>query len=70
MPSKTFQIPNMLGGEDLTRVENILRQTNGVQDVNMHPATKEVTVAWNDRASWDEILRNLTDMGYMPEDRQ
>ena len=68
MPAKTFQVPTAVANEDLMRVENILRQTNGVTRVEMHPETKEFTVVWDDPASWHDIHRNLTDLGYVPEE--
>jgi hypothetical protein len=69
MPSKTFQVPTAVGDEDLMRVENILRQTNGVTRVEMHPEIKEITVEWDSPATWHDIHRNLTDLGYVPEEQ-
>lgn len=68
MPRKTFRVPNIFGDQDAEIVENALRQTLGVQDVNIQPASKVVAVEWSEPASWDELRDKLGLLGYVTEE--
>jgi copper chaperone len=64
MPRELFTLPNILGDIDLSIAENSLRQINGVQLVEIHPTTKQVTIEWDEPATWEEIQQNLDRLGY------
>ncbi|MBI5671434.1 MAG: heavy-metal-associated domain-containing protein [Chloroflexi bacterium] len=67
MPYREFRLPSLYGGEDVEVVENLLRQIPGVEQVELEPETKEVSLRWNDATDWEEIERQLVSMGYTPE---
>jgi hypothetical protein len=66
LPSKTFTLPNILGDidEDSSIAENALRQIAGVSHVEFNSSTKHVTIEWDEPTSWDDIRRNLEELGY------
>ncbi len=68
MPRKTFRVPNIFGDVDADVVENTLRQTPGVGEVEIQPESKLVAVEWSAPASWDELRDKLRLLGYVTED--
>jgi copper chaperone CopZ len=64
MTTKTFIVPN-IGCSGCTRtIENELSDVVGVQSVKADVATKQVTVAWTEPASWEKIKATLQEINY------
>lgn len=64
--TKTFQVPNIGCDGCIRTIRNELTGIAGVQSVEGAVATKEVTVRWDDPATWDQIVTVLTDIEYAP----
>lgn len=66
MEKKTFTVPN-IGCDGCVRTIKVeLEDINGVQSVDGVVDTKEVTVAWDDPATWDAIKAALVEIDYAP----
>ena len=55
MNTKTFVVPNISCGHCTRTIENEVSDLAGVTSVKAAEDTKEVTVAWDAPATWDEI---------------
>ncbi|PJF47965.1 MAG: cation transporter [Chloroflexi bacterium] len=67
MNTKTFRIPN-IGCDGCARtIQNELKDLPGVTSVQADPATKMVTVTWDEPARWDAIREKLIAIHYPPE---
>lgn len=64
MPRKEFEVPNMVGATDWEIVLNELRQIPGVQHVELLGHAKHGSIEWNPPATWEEISRRLSELGY------
>ncbi|MEZ4638423.1 MAG: cation transporter [Caldilineaceae bacterium] len=66
MTTKTFVVPNISCGHCTHTIEMEVGEMAGVQSVKADEATKEVTVAWDNPASWEEIKSLLQEINYPP----
>jgi len=66
MTTKTFVVPNISCGHCTHTIEQEVAEMAGVQSVKADQATKQVTVAWDSPASWDEIKSLLQEINYPP----
>ena len=66
MNTKTFVVPNISCGHCTRTIENEVGDLAGVSSVNAVEETKEVTVAWDAPATWDEIKALLVEINYAP----
>ena len=66
MNTKTFVVPNISCGHCTRTIENEVGDLAGVSSVNAVEETKEVTVAWDAPATWDEIKALLVEIDYAP----
>ena len=66
MNTKTFVVPNISCGHCTHTIENEVGDLAGVSSVNAVEETKEVTVAWDAPATWDEIKALLVEINYAP----
>ena len=66
MTTKTFVVPNISCGHCTHTIEQEVAEMAGVQSVKADQETKQVTVAWDSPASWDEIKSLLREINYPP----
>ena len=66
MTTKTFVVPNISCGHCTHTIEMEVGELAGVQSVKADQETKQVTVAWDSPASWDEIKSLLREINYPP----
>ena len=67
MNSKTFIVPNISCGHCTHTVETEVAGVAGVTSVKADVNTKQVTVAWEPPATWDQIAAVLLEVNYPPE---
>ncbi len=68
MPSKTFKVPNISCGHCVHTIKMELGDLAGVTSVSADEASKQVTVEWQEPATWEEIKALLIDINYAPEE--
>lgn len=66
MTTKTFNVPNISCGHCTHAIEMELGEIPGVNSVKADVATKQVTVDWQEPASWDRIKSVLEAINYPP----
>lgn len=66
MTSKTFTIPNISCGHCVMTVEREVGELAGVKLVKAIQDTKQVTVEWDDPATWEGIKELLVEIEYPP----
>lgn len=66
MTTKTFTVPNISCGGCANTIERKVGQLAGVTGVRAVPATKQVTVNWEEPATWDKIQGALQEINYPP----
>ncbi|MEZ4590879.1 MAG: heavy-metal-associated domain-containing protein [Chloroflexota bacterium] len=67
MTTKTFTVPNISCGHCTHTIEMELGDLAGVQSVKAEQESKQVTVSWDDPASWEKIQALLQEINYPPE---
>ena len=66
MTTKTFEVPAISGGHCTHTIETEVAEIEGVQKVTADIDTKQVTVEWDDPASWDKIKEMLVEIDFPP----
>ncbi len=66
MSTKTFTAPAIHCGHCTMTIERELKELAGVREVKAAQDTKQVTVAFEPPATWDQIQALLTEIGYPP----
>ena len=66
MTTKTFVVPNISCGHCTHTIETELAEVAGVQSVKAEEASKQVTVAFDAPATWDQIVATLEEINYPP----
>jgi copper chaperone CopZ len=66
MTTKTFTVPNISCGHCTHTIETEVSDLAGVQSVKAEEATKQVTVTYDDPASWEAIKELLVEIEYPP----
>ena len=66
MASKTFVVPNISCGHCTHTIETELGELAGVSSVKAEQDSKQVTVTWDDPASWEQIKALLQEIEYAP----
>jgi len=61
---KTFKIPTIHCGHCVRTIERELAELEGVVSVKAEAASKEVTVAWQEPATWEKIAALLEEINY------
>jgi len=64
--NKTFTVPNISCSHCTHTIETELSELEGVQNVKAEEASKEVTVSYEDPASWEKIKDLLVEIEYPP----
>ena len=67
MTSKTFVVPNISCGHCTHTIEMEVGELAGVTSVKAEQDSKQVTVAWQDPATWEQIEALLQEINYPPE---
>ena len=67
MTKKTFIVPNISCGHCTRTIESELGELAGVTGVKAEVASKQVTVEWEEPATWDNIQALLEEINYPPE---
>ena len=67
MHSKTFTVPNIHCGHCTHTIEMEVGELAGVTHVKAVEATKQVTVEWDEPATWEKIRATLQEINYPPE---
>ena len=66
MQKRVFEVPNISCQHCVMTIKRELSALEGVKSVEATADTKEVSVGWDDRVSWQEIEDLLTDINYPP----
>jgi copper chaperone CopZ len=67
MTTKTFVVPNISCGHCTSTIELELTDLSGVTGVNADQESKQVTVSWEEPATWDSIESLLVEINYPPQ---
>lgn len=67
MQTKTFIVPNISCGHCTHTIKTELGELTGVTHVEAEVTSKQVTVEWEEPASWDNIRALLDEINYPPE---
>ncbi len=67
MATKTFTAPNISCGHCTHTIEMELGDMVGVTRVDADQRTQQVTVVWEDPATWEKIQSLLQEINYPPE---
>lgn len=66
MTSKTFVVPNISCSHCTHTIEMELGDLAGVEQVKADEATKQVTVTYDEPATWEQIVATLEEINYPP----
>lgn len=66
MTTKTFTVPGISCGHCVHTVETELADLAGVEQVQADLTTKQVTVSWQEPATWEQIKATLEEINYPP----
>jgi len=67
MTSKTFTVPNISCGHCTHTIETEVGDLDGVKSITADQNSKQVTIAWEEPASWNQITALLQEINYPPE---
>ncbi|MDX1415044.1 MAG: heavy-metal-associated domain-containing protein [Candidatus Promineifilaceae bacterium] len=67
MSTKSFLVPNISCGHCTRTIEMELGEIDGVRSVIADKDSKQVTVEWQEPASWTQIDAALHEINYPPE---
>ena len=67
MTTKTFTVPNISCGHCTHTIEMEVGELAGVSSVKAEEASKQVTVAWDSPATWEQIEALLEEINYPAE---
>ncbi len=67
MATKTFVVPNISCGHCTHTVEMEVGDLAGVTQVKAEQDSKQVTVEWQEPATWEKIEALLHEINYPPE---
>lgn len=66
MEQKTFIVPNIGCDGCVRTIKNELSEVDGVSSVDAAVDTKQVTIVYNDAATWEKVLSTLKEIDYAP----
>jgi copper chaperone CopZ len=66
MATKTFSVPNISCGHCTHTIEMELGDMAGVTSVEADQETQQVTVTWEEPATWEKIQSLLQEINYAP----
>lgn len=68
MESKSFHIPNISCGHCVNSIKNELEELEGIIKVEGDPATKDITVEWENPVTIDKINEVLKEINFPPDE--
>jgi copper chaperone len=69
MPNKTFTVPNISCSHCVMTIKRELGELEGVTQVDADPATRRVTVQWNEPPrTWKDIRSLLEEINFPPQE--
>jgi copper chaperone len=66
MSEKTFTVPSISCGHCVHTIQTELKEIPGVKVVQADAASKQVTVSWEDPATWEKIESTLVEINFPP----
>ncbi len=66
MTTKTITVPNISCGHCTRTIEMEVADIAGVADVKADQETKQVSIEWENPATWEEIEALLVEINYPP----
>lgn len=66
MEKKTFIVPNIGCDGCVRTIKTELSEVEGVSSVDATVDTKQVTIVYNDAATWEKVLSTLKEIDYAP----
>lgn len=66
MKKKTFIVPNIGCDGCVRTIKTELSEVEGVSSVDATVDTKQVTIVYNDAATWEKVLSTLKEIDYAP----
>jgi copper chaperone len=67
MATKSFTVPNISCGHCTHTIEMELGDLSGITRVEADQGTQQVTVVWEEPATWEKIQMLLQEINYPPE---
>lgn len=67
MTTRTFTVPNISCGHCTHTIEMELGDLAGVTSAKADQETQQVTVTWEEPATWEKIQSLLQEINYPPE---
>jgi copper chaperone len=67
MKEKKITIPNVHCQHCVMTIKRELSEIDGIKDVDVEIDTKQLTVTWDPRTTWEVISHTLSEIGYPPE---
>jgi len=64
MNEKTVNLPHITCSHCVANIKREVEEIDGVASVEGDPGAKDVTVKWDEPASWDKIEETLIEIGY------
>lgn len=68
MNTKTFKVPAISCEHCVMTIQREVSEIAGVQDVQADEASQQVTVRWDDPATWSHIKDLLVEIEYAPQE--
>lgn len=68
MQTKTVTVPAIGCAGCVRTIKNEVSEIKGVASVNGDENSKQVVIAWDAPATWDEIKAKLTEIEYPPQE--
>jgi copper chaperone len=66
MATRTFKVPNISCGHCTRTIQTELGEMAGITNVEANQETQQVTVAWEEPATWERIQSLLREINYPP----
>ena len=66
MEEKTVHVPGISCGHCVMTIEREVGELPGVTSVKANQALKNVTVRWNEPATWEAVQETLAELGFPP----
>ncbi|MBW2064486.1 MAG: heavy-metal-associated domain-containing protein [Deltaproteobacteria bacterium] len=68
METKTLSVPNISCGHCVMTIKRELEELEGISKVEGDPDKKEITVTWEDPATFEKIKTTLKEINYPAAD--
>ena len=68
MEAKSVKIPTISCHHCKATIERELGELEGIKEVKVDVDAKTARIRWDAPASWEQIKKTLTEIGYAPEE--